>query len=124
MVTASYVVLAASPHSWAFFAAFILGLLVVVGGLVWAVWLGIRVMLREPDRPSEAEQPHLPVTGAVHEIRELREPDEVHAHADDGSRLMPYELHATGTRRSHDQHRHRWSPGGSGSFGSGGPGAH
>ncbi|MDF3298484.1 DUF6479 family protein [Streptomyces tropicalis] len=121
MVTASSVVAASTTHEWAVLGAFIIGLIVVVGGLVWAVWLGIRVMLREPDRPSEAEQPHLPVTGAVHEIRELREPDEVTC--DEGARLMPYEIHAAGTRRSHDQHRHRWSPGGSGSFGSGGPGA-
>ncbi|MGV9252423.1 DUF6479 family protein [Streptomyces sp. NPDC003697] len=118
MDTASNVVLAAS---WGPLGAFVLGLVVVVGGLVWAVWMGIRVMRREPDRPREVEQPHLPVTGAIHEVREVREPDEVHC--DDGVRLMPYEIHRAGTRRSNDQHRHRWSPGGSGSFGSGGPGA-
>ncbi|MET8244025.1 DUF6479 family protein [Streptomyces sp. NPDC005202] len=119
MDTASYVVLAAEPRLWATFGAF-LGGLVIAGALVWAVRMGIGVMRRESDRPTAAEQPHLPVTGAIHEIREMREPDEVHP--DDGERLMPYELHATGTKRSNDQHRLRWYPGGSGSFGGGGPG--
>ncbi|GHD89148.1 DUF6479 family protein [Streptomyces naganishii] len=120
MVIASYAVLAASSHQWAVLGAFIIGFCVVVGGLVWAVWMGIRVMLRESERPKDTEQPRLPVTGAVHEISEMREPDEVHC--EDGERLMPYELHAAGSRRSEDQHRHRWAPGSSGSFGSGGPG--
>ncbi|MFI1163580.1 DUF6479 family protein [Streptomyces sp. NPDC020801] len=119
MDTASYVVLAVAPHLWGTFGAFIGGLVVVIA-LVWAVGMGIGVMRREPDRPKPSEQPHLPVTGAVHEISEMREPDELHP--DEGERLMPYELHAAGTRRSQDQHRHRWHPGGSGSFGSGGPG--
>jgi hypothetical protein len=120
MVTASNVVLALEPHAWGTLGAFIGGLIVVVGGLVWAVGMGIGVMRREPDRPDPQEQPHLPVTGAVEEISEMREPDEVHC--DDGERLMPYEIHRAGTRRSEQQHRHRWAPGGSGSFGSGGPG--
>ncbi|MFB6957578.1 MULTISPECIES: DUF6479 family protein [unclassified Streptomyces] len=119
MDIASYVVLAVAPNVWATFGAFIGGLVIVIA-LVWAVGMGIGVMRREPDRPTEAEQPHLPVTGAVHEIREMRELDELHV--DDGERLMPYELHATGTRRSQDQHRRRWHPGSSGSFGGGGPG--
>jgi hypothetical protein len=121
MVTASYVELAAAPHVWATLGAFIGGL-VVVCALVWAVGMGIGVMRREPDRPKDHEQPHLPVTGAVEEISEMREPDEVEP--EDGQRLMPYEIHRAGTRRSEDQHRHRWAPGSSGSFGSGGPGAH
>jgi hypothetical protein len=120
MVTVSSDILAASQNGALFI--FFLGLLVVVGGLVWAVWLGIRVFRREPDRPEAEEQPRLPVTGAIEEISEVREPDEVEC--EDGQRLMPYELHAAGTRRSGDQHRHRWAPGSSGSFGSGGPGAH
>jgi hypothetical protein len=119
MVTASDVVLAMAPHLWATLGAFIGGLVIVIV-LVWAVAMGIGVMRREPDRPTPSDQPHLPVTGAVHEISEMREPDEVHC--DDGERLMPYELHAASTRRSQDQHRHRWAPGSSGSFGSGGPG--
>ncbi|MFF8593474.1 DUF6479 family protein [Streptomyces sp. NPDC015220] len=120
MGTASSVVLAASQNGAIFI--FFLGLVIVVGGLIWAVWLGIRVFRREPDRPEECDQPHLPVTGAIEEISEMREPDEVHC--DDGTRILPHELHHAGTRRSEDQHRNRWAPGGSGSFGSGGPGAH
>lgn len=119
MDAASYAVLAAGPAPWVIYGAFIPGIF-IAAGLVWAVVLGIGVMRRESDRPSEAEQPHLPVTGAIHEISEVREPDEVRC--DDGERLMPYELHASGTRRSQDQHRRRWSPGSSGSFGGGGGG--
>ncbi|WP_037858554.1 DUF6479 family protein [Streptomyces sp. NRRL S-340] len=120
MGTASNVVLAMAPHVWATLGAFIGGLVIVVA-LVWAVSMGIGVMRREPDRPETSEQPHLPVTGAVEEISERREPDEVHC-GDDGKRLLPHELHAASTRRSQDQHRSRWAPGSSGSFGSGGPG--
>ncbi|MFK4149545.1 DUF6479 family protein [Streptomyces sp. NPDC004065] len=119
MNAASNVVLAMDTHAWATLGAFVAGLIIVVA-LVWAVSMGIGVMRREPDRPTDSDQPHLPVTGAVHEVSELREPDEVDCQ--DGERLMPYELHAAGTRRSHDQHRQRWAPGSSGSFGSGGPG--
>ncbi|MEU7060591.1 DUF6479 family protein [Streptomyces sp. NPDC046197] len=120
MDTASHLVLAATTHEWGVLVAFIIGFVVVVGGLVWAVWLGIRVMRREPDRPNEAEQPHLPVTGAVHEISEMRDLDELHP--EDGERIMPYALHTTRSKRSPDQHRPRWSPGSSGSFGGGGGG--
>jgi hypothetical protein len=119
MDTASYAVLAAGTNVWGPLGAFIGGMF-VAGALVAAVLVGIGVMRRESDRPSEAEQPHLPVTGAVHEIREVREPDEVQC--DNGERLMPYELHASGTRRSQEQNRRRWSPGSSGSFGGGGGG--
>lgn len=119
MDTASFAVLVAAPGFWGTFGAFVGGL-VIAGGLVAAVLAGIGVMRRESTRPTEAEQPHLPVTGPVREIREIREPDEVHPDA--GVRLMPYELHASGTRRSQEQHRLRWSPGSSGSFGGGGGG--
>ena len=118
MDTASYAVLASAPHVWATIGAFAGGL-VIAGALVWAVTMGIGVMSREEDRPDPSEQPRLPDGGAVREEREMREPDEVQC---DGERLMPYELHATSTRRSQDQRRHRWHPGGSGGFGSGGPG--
>lgn len=118
MSTAAFEVLAASQDVLNVTAAF-LGGLVVAGALMWAVRLGIRVMEREPHRPTAEEQPRLPDTGAVHEIREVREPDDVPA-AVDGRRLMPYELHQAGTRTGDDQHRRRWRPGSSGSFGSGG----
>ncbi|MFF9125146.1 DUF6479 family protein [Streptomyces sp. NPDC014889] len=119
MDTASFFAADTGTHPWVIYGAFVPGI-VIAAALVWAVVIGIRVMRRESERPTEREQPHLPVTGAVHEISEMRELDELHP--DGGERLMPYELHATGTRRSQDQHRRRWHPGSSGSFGGGGPG--
>ncbi|HET9383351.1 MAG TPA: DUF6479 family protein [Streptomyces sp.] len=118
MSTAGFEVLAASRDVLNVMAAFIGGL-VVAGALVWAVRVGIRVMERESHRPTAEEQPHLPDTGAVHEVREVREPDEMPV-ATDGRRLMPYEIHQAQSRRGVDQHRLRWRPGSSGSFGSGG----
>ncbi|MEV6963316.1 DUF6479 family protein [Streptomyces sp. NPDC051207] len=118
MSTAAFEVLAASREALNVTVAF-LGGLVVAGALVWAVRVGIKVMEREPHRPTVEEQTRLPETGPVHEVREVREPDEVPV-ATDGRRLMPYELHQAQTRRGDDQHRRRWRPGSSGSFGSGG----
>ncbi|MFF7330090.1 DUF6479 family protein [Streptomyces sp. NPDC090306] len=100
--------------------AFVGGLVIVLA-LVWAVRLGIGVRRRESRPPRAAEQPKLPATGAVHEIQEAREPDEM-PHTANGERLMPYELHAASTKRSGDQRHRQWSPGSSGGFGSGGPG--
>ncbi|MBD0842219.1 DUF6479 family protein [Streptomyces sp. TRM68416] len=101
-------------------AAFTGGLF-IAGALVWAVRFGMRVMDRELPHPSPEEQPKLPAGGAVHEIREMREPDEV-PHAEGRERLMPYQLHHSGSRTGKDQRRRRWLPGSSGSFGSGGLG--
>lgn len=120
MNTASYELIAAS-HTVNAFAAFIGGLF-IAGALVWAVFLGIRVRRKELPPPRPDEQPRLPDTGAVHEEREMREPDEVPHAADESERLMPYNVHAAGSRHADDQHRKRWVPGSSGSFGSGGPG--
>jgi hypothetical protein len=97
--------------------AFLCGLL-VAGALVAAVSLGMRVKDKELPTPSAEEQTKLPATGAVREMREIREPDEV-PHADGRERLMPYQLKQAGTRRCADQQRRRWQPGSSGSFGSG-----
>jgi hypothetical protein len=102
-------------------AAFIGGL-IIAGALVWAVRMGIRVRNLESRPPTPEEQPRLPATGAVHEEREMREPDEVPHAADESERLMPYNMHSAGTKHADDQHRKRWQPGSSGSFGSGGPG--
>ncbi|GGV22258.1 DUF6479 family protein [Streptomyces spectabilis] len=93
--------LAASPSTSAFLA-FGLGLL-IVAALTWAVWLGIRVRRREPDRPRPEEQPRLPDEGPVREVQERREPDEVPR---DGGRLTPHQLKGGGTigsRPSDDQ---------------------
>ncbi|MFJ8634868.1 DUF6479 family protein [Streptomyces sp. NPDC093568] len=101
-------------------AAFVGGM-VIAGGLIWAVQFGMRVRDRELPRPHADEHPHLPDTGPVHEEREVREPDEV-PHSTGRERLLPHELHHAGSRRSEDQHRKRWLPGKSGSFGGGGIG--
>ncbi|MEU0785820.1 DUF6479 family protein [Streptomyces sp. NPDC006173] len=102
-------------------AAFVGGL-VIVAALVWAVRMGIRVRGQESAPPTAEEQPRLPEGGAVHEEREMREPDEVPHAADESERLMPYNMHSSSTKHADDQHRKRWQPGSSGSFGSGGPG--
>ncbi|WP_369243931.1 DUF6479 family protein [Streptomyces sp. R41] len=120
MNTASFELIAAN-HTVNAVAAFVGGLF-IAGALVWAVFLGIRVRRKESPPPLPEEQPRLPDTGAVHEEREMREPDEVPHAAEESERLMPYNLHAAGSRHADDQHRKRWVPGSSGSFGSGGPG--
>ncbi|MEW2168184.1 DUF6479 family protein [Streptomyces sp. NPDC007084] len=102
-------------------AAFVGGL-VIVAALVWAVRMGIRVRGEEPAPPTAEEQPRLPEGGAVHEEREMREPDEVPHAANESERLMPYNMHSSSTKHADDQQRKRWHPGSSGSFGSGGPG--
>jgi hypothetical protein len=121
MSTATYELLAASSHALNLTIAFIGGL-VIAGALIWAVRMGLRVMERESERPHADEHGKLPATGAVHEEREMREPDEIPLAADGSPRLMPYELHHSGSRRGADQNRRRWLPGSSGSFGGGGPG--
>lgn len=89
---------------------------------MWAVQIGMRVRRLELRPPRPDEQPRLPAGGAVHEIREMREPDEVPVAKDESERLMPYELHHGGGKLSKNQKPPTWSPGSSGSFGSGGPG--
>ncbi|MGW8062242.1 DUF6479 family protein [Streptomyces ziwulingensis] len=121
MSTATYELLAASSHAVNMTVAFIGGL-VIVGVLIWAVRMGLNVMERESERPHAEEHGKLPRTGAVHEEREIREPDEIPLAADGSPRLMPYQLHHSGSRRGEDQNRRRWLPGSSGSFGGGGPG--
>ncbi|MEV6508569.1 DUF6479 family protein [Streptomyces sp. NPDC051642] len=90
------------------------GGLVIVALLVWAVRLGINVRQREPAPPRPDEQPRLPESGAVGEIREQREPDEV-PRTTDGERLLPHDLHHSGSRRSENQERPRWNEGPGGS---------
>ncbi|MEU0288331.1 DUF6479 family protein [Streptomyces sp. NPDC005908] len=121
MNTATLVQLAASDHQWAVAAAFVGGI-IVAGALVWAVRAGMRYMDQESPRPNPEDQPRLPEGGAIREMREMREPDEIPLTPRSGSRLMPYELHHASTRTGRDQQRKRWLPGSSGAFGSGGPG--
>ncbi|MEU2876528.1 MULTISPECIES: DUF6479 family protein [unclassified Streptomyces] len=98
--------------------------LVVVALLIGAFFLGARIRRREPRPPRPEEQPRLPESGPVGEVLENREPDEVPT---GGDRLTPHRLNAhgnLGSRTSPEQTRPRWDEGGSGSFGSGGPGGH
>ncbi|MEV7127445.1 DUF6479 family protein [Streptomyces sp. NPDC093260] len=98
--------------------------LVVVALLIGAFFLGARIRRREPRPPRPEEQPRLPESGPVGEVLENREPDEVPT---GGDRLTPHRLNAhgnLGSRTSAEQARPRWNEGGSGSFGSGGPGGH
>jgi hypothetical protein len=84
----------------------------------------MRVRAQEPGPPRPEDQPHLPDTGAVHEIREMREPDEM---PHDGTVILPHELPALGnmyTRRAKSQKRLIWNRNSSGGFGSGGLGHH
>ncbi|MGW5198246.1 DUF6479 family protein [Streptomyces spiralis] len=104
-------------------AAFVVGGLVLVGVLIWAVRLGIKVMRSESRTPRGGEHPTLPESGPVHETRQRREPDEVPRAEETGRRLTPHELGSSGSRRSGEQGRPRWNTGSSGSFGGGGPGA-
>ncbi|MEU6476843.1 DUF6479 family protein [Streptomyces sp. NPDC047017] len=102
---------------------FVLGL-VLVALLIGAFWMGARIRRREPAPPRPEEQPRLPESGPVGDVVERRAPDEVPR---GGDRLTPHRLKAhgnLGTRTSPAPARPRWDEGGSGSFGSGGPGAH
>ncbi|MEV0642897.1 DUF6479 family protein [Streptomyces sp. NPDC050619] len=121
MSTAMLELAAASSDVLNVLAAFGGGLF-IAGALIWAVRLGMRVQDRELPHPRPEEQPRLPDTGPVREMREVREPDEVPMPEDKRERLMPYQLHSSGTRRGKDQRRKRWLPGSSGGFGSGGLG--
>ncbi|MFE9609801.1 DUF6479 family protein [Streptomyces sp. NPDC006012] len=96
----------------------------VLAVLAGSFWLGSRVKFREPPRPRPDEQPQLPPGGAVREIRENRESEEVPKTLDGRRPLTPYELSNQQTRSSTTQERPRWSKGSSGSFGGGGLGAH
>ncbi|KUN24179.1 hypothetical protein AQJ23_21620 [Streptomyces antibioticus] len=119
MSTAAFVVAAAGSDVLNVIAAFVGGA-VIAGALIWAVQFGMRVRDRELPRPHPEEQPSLPSTGAIREIREMREPDELPLAEQE--RLMPYQLHHSGSKRGKEQVRRRWRPGSSGGFGSGGLG--
>ncbi|WP_328773762.1 DUF6479 family protein [Streptomyces sp. NBC_00286] len=97
---------------------FLVGL-IVVGGLIWAVVRGRRIRAREPAPPRPEDQPRLPDSGPVHEVRERREPAEVPRGRD---RTTPHRLRGHGTRRAADQEPPKWDENSSGGFGSGGPG--
>ncbi|MFH8801963.1 DUF6479 family protein [Streptomyces sp. NPDC017936] len=113
----------AAPSGLISLFLFLVGV-VLVGLLAGSFWLGARVKQRESPRPRPEDQPHLPPEGAVHEVRENQEPDDV-PQTPKGSRpLTPYELTNMRTRASTSKTRPRWGRGSSGSFGGGGLGAH
>ncbi|MEU2334271.1 DUF6479 family protein [Streptomyces sp. NPDC006654] len=96
----------------------------VLAMLAGGFWLGNRVKYHESDRPRPEEQPKLPPEGAVHEVLENRESEEIPQIPKGGRPLTPYELGNQQTRPSTSKDRPRWSKGSSGSFGGGGLGAH
>ncbi|MGW5329107.1 DUF6479 family protein [Streptomyces sp. NPDC004014] len=97
------------------------GLLALLAG---GFWMNSRVKYRESPRPRPEDQPQLPPEGAVHEVRQNRESQEVPVTPPGGRPLTPYELSNLDTRPSESKDRPRWSKGSSGSFGGGGLGAH
>ncbi|MFD4528297.1 DUF6479 family protein [Streptomyces sp. NPDC058470] len=113
--------LAASDAAIGTIGAFVGGL-VVVGLLIWAVRLGVKVRRQQPQPPRSDEHPTLPESGPVREVREVREPDEVPVASDESERLRPSNMHPSGSKRGRDQEVPKWEPGSSGSFGSGGSG--
>ncbi|MGW7434918.1 DUF6479 family protein [Streptomyces sp. NPDC054849] len=72
--------------AWFLFAG-----LAVVGMLLGGFKLGQRVRAKEPPPPAVEDQPHLPDGGAVHEVREERDPVEF---PKDG--LRPHEMQGYG----------------------------
>ncbi|MFD3515894.1 DUF6479 family protein [Streptomyces sp. NPDC058657] len=101
--------LAASRDLLVGIAPFLVGL-VLVGILIGAVWLGIRVKKREPAAPRPEEQPRAPERdhppGEVQEVRESQ------ALPQDGVRRTPHQLGGHGNSGSDNSH---------GMSGSGGP---
>ena len=69
----SYIALDATLSDIAWFL--VVGL-IVVGFLLGGFKLGQRVRAKEPPPPTPESQPHLPDGGAVHEVREERDPVE------------------------------------------------
>ncbi|MFF4264563.1 DUF6479 family protein [Streptomyces virginiae] len=63
----------------------------IVGFLLAGFKLGQRVRANEPPPPAPESQPHLPEEGAVHEVREERDPVEF---PPDG--LQPHEMRGYG----------------------------
>ncbi|MFF4394950.1 DUF6479 family protein [Streptomyces sp. NPDC001480] len=121
MSTASMQLAAASGlMSLVLFLVAVAVLAVLAGGF----WLTSRVRYNESPRPRPDEQPHLPPEGAVHEVRQNRESEEVPVVPKGGRAMTPYDLRNQDTRPSESKDRPRWSKGSSGSFGGGGLGAH
>lgn len=109
--------LAASGSAVGGIVPFLIGV-IVVGGLIFAVWWGRRQRSQQSPPPRPEEQPRLPESGPVGEVRERREPDEVPR----GERMSPHDLGRGTSHVAPEQNtptRDHHSGGGSGS---GGPG--
>lgn len=65
--------------------------IIVAGFLLAGFKLGQRVRAKEPPPPTPESQPHLPNGGAVHEVREERDPVEI----PEGG-LRPHEMQGYG----------------------------
>ncbi|GHE60758.1 MULTISPECIES: DUF6479 family protein [Streptomyces] len=96
---------------------------VVVALLIGAVVMGYRSRRRAPAPPRPEEQPKMPEGGPVREEQQVRRASEMPQ--DEEHRLTPHEMPGHGnasTSTNPEQKRPRWNEGGSGGFGSGGPG--
>ncbi|MFE9682319.1 DUF6479 family protein [Streptomyces sp. NPDC002701] len=109
--------LAASGSAVGGIVPFLIGV-IVVGGLIFAVWWGRRQRAEQPPPPRPEEQPRLPESGPVGEVRERREPTEVPR----GERSDPHDLGGGPSHRAADQETPTWDGNSGGGFGSGGPG--
>ncbi|MFC5148134.1 DUF6479 family protein [Streptomyces aureoversilis] len=136
----------AAPHWAGGIIQFIVGLF-VVALLIVAVAKGFRKRDEEPPPPSQPQRrqgawqtrqehdtgPTSPDHGPGHNddeenrvgyITEHREADELHPEAN-GERVLPHEVRNPGSHPEElSEERKKWNPGGSGGFGSGGPGHH
>lgn len=95
---------------------------VIVGALIWAVWWGRRIRAQEPGPPRPEEQPRLPDSGPVGEVRERRDPAEMPR---GNHRLTSHRLPGHGnspTRRAAKQKPPTWNENNGGGYDSGGPG--
>jgi uncharacterized protein DUF6479 len=99
---------AAMSGSGAGLTVILLGGLIIVGVLVWAVRLGITVRRSEPGPPRPWEHPTLPETGPVGAVRHSREPDEVPRAGDKSERLTPHQLKHSASKQRENQTRQRW----------------
>lgn len=131
----------ALPHWVGGIAPFIVGLF-VVGLLLAAFVYGQRWRDREPPPPSQPQRRqgawqtraehdtgptspdhgpgHADDNGKIDYVTEHRESDPLQTEAD-GERVLPHEIHNPGSHPEEPtEERKKWSPGSSGSFGSGG----
>jgi hypothetical protein len=68
----------------------------------------MKIRRRAPRPPRLDEQPKVPASGPVREVREVREPDEVPQTADGSERLRPPDLHTSGSKHGDKQDVPRW----------------